>query len=167
MLKPAQLYTHELKIKFWEIAYDEKYMFAYSGHNVEYEPTTDNWNQHEFASVDKNNNVLGYIAYEINQKSKNVNGLFIINFSNNKLTFGKDVFQAIDDIFIKYKYNKLNYGVNVGNPIETTYDKLTKKYGGRIVGIKKKDVMLLDGSYCDYKMYEIFREDYLKNRKDG
>ena len=153
-------------MKFWEITYDKKYMFGGSGYSDEYSPSVDNWSKYEFVSVDKNNNILGYIKYNINQRNQGISGLYIVNFSNNKLIFGKDVFQAIDDIFCKYNYYKLSYGVFVGNPIERNYDKLTKKYGGRIVGIKKKDEKLLDGNYYDFKMYEIFREDYLKNRKD-
>ena len=44
------------------------------------------------------------------------------------------------------------------------YDKFISKYGGRIVGIKQKDTMLFDGKLYDTKMYEIFTEDYLKNK---
>ena len=42
---------------------------------------------------------------------------------------------------------------------------MIKKYGGRIVGIKKKDVQLIDGKYYDLKLYEIFADDYFKSIK--
>ena len=59
---------------------------------------------------------------------------------------------------------KLEFTVVVGNPIEKTYDKLIKKYGGNIVGVKHKNCKLIDNKYYDEKIYEIFREDYIKNR---
>ncbi len=164
MIQPAQLYTTELKVKFWEIAYEDKYMFANDGYIDDYKPSDSTWNGHEFVSVDKENNLLGYIRYYINQRTNNCSGLCVTNFGDS-ITFARDLFKIIDDIFCKYKFNKLKYGVFIGNPIEKTYDKLTKKYGGRVIGIAEKDSKLLDGNYYDYKSYEIHREDYLKNRK--
>jgi hypothetical protein len=162
MLDVAQKYSNELKLKFDNIMYDLKYQYYESGYSDEYTPSNTNWNLHEFVSLDNEGNILGYIIYSISRNSYTACCLKIINFSNNKITFGKDVFKAINDIFTKYNLNKLSYGVYIGNPIEQTYDKLTKKYGGRIVGTKLKDARLLDGKYYDFKMYEILRDDYLE-----
>ena len=60
---------------------------------------------------------------------------------------------------------KLNFSVVVGNPIEKSYDKLIKRYGGRIVGTREKETTLVDGNLYDVKMYELFREDYLKSKR--
>lgn len=164
MLKPVQLYVEEVSKLFWEIAYDEHYMFVNDGYTQDYKASIDTWSEHEFVSVSKDNKVLGYIRYSINQRSQIVTGFAAVNFSNS-LTFARDLFQAIDDIFYKYGYRKLKYGVFIGNPIEKTYDRLTKKFGGRIIGISEKDVRLLDGQFYDHKTYEIFRDNYIKNRK--
>lgn len=161
MIKPAQLYIKELKEKFWETAYDPKYQYANDGYVDDYDPSDSTWNEHEFVSIDSKNNVLGYIRYSINQRSNKAYGFCAINFSNNKAVFGKDLLKVIDNIFVKYRINKLKYGVYIGNPIEKTYDKLTEKYGGRIVGISYMDVKLLTGEYTDNKTYELFREHYL------
>ena len=164
MIKPAQLYSDVLKVKFWEIAHDEAYMFANDGYFDGYAPSNNTWGEHEFVSVSKDGEVLGYIKYCLNQRSWIASGLFAVNFSTS-ITFGRDLFKVIDDIFCKYKYKKLRYGVFIGNPIEKTYDRLTTKYGGRIVGVLEKDAVLMDGNYYDHKMYEIFRDDYLKRKK--
>ena len=164
MLKPVQLYTNELKVKFWEIAFDDYYIFIGDGWCEDYQPSDSTWNCHAFASVNEQNEVLGYIKYAINQRTNAAHSFCAINFSKS-LTFTRDLYKALDDIFTRYKIRKLQYGVFVGNPIEKTYDRLTKKYGGRIIGIYKEDAKLLDGNYYDYKMYELFRVDYLRNRK--
>lgn len=161
MLDVAQKYKDELKLKFADISYDLEYQFYIGTYSEEYQPSKDNWSKFEFASIDNNGNVIGYIKYLIDRNSNYAYGFSIINFSDNKITFGRDVVQAIDDIFIKYKFRKLEYSVYIGNPIENTYDRLTKRYGGRIVGIKMKTDKLLDGNIYDFKMYEIFREDYI------
>ena len=165
MLKPAQLYTAELKLKFWEIAYQDYFMFVNDGYTDDYKPSDNTWSEHEFVSISKDNKLLGYIRYGINQRHQIANGFCAINFSDS-IVFARDLYQAIDDIFCKYKYNKLKYGVFVGNPVEKTYDKLTQKYGGRLIGISYKDAKLIDGNYYDHKSYELFREDYIKNRNE-
>ena len=161
MLDIAQKYADELRLKFADITYDLEYQFYIGSYSDEYIPSNSNWNMFEFASINNNGNVIGYIKYCIDRNSNYAYGLHIVNFSDNKITFGRDVVQAIDDIFIKYKFRKLEYAVYIGNPIENTYDRLTKRYGGRIVGIKMKNNKLLDGNIYDLKMYELFREDYI------
>ena len=81
------------------------------------------------------NTVIGYISYSICRQNNSITGLEIINFSNNKAVFGRDVITALKDIFEKYNFRKIKFCVVIGNPIEKTYDKLIKKYGGRIVGV--------------------------------
>ncbi len=90
-------------------------------------------------------------------------GLGVINFSDNKIVFGMDLGQALNDIFEKYKFRKLKFSVFIGNPIEKSYDKMIEKYGGRIVGYYKEETRLIDGEYYDEKLYEITREEYLKS----
>jgi hypothetical protein len=165
MLKPAQLYTDELKQKFWETAYDLKYQYLHLGWFEEYTVSQDTWGKHELVSIDSNDNLIGFISYTWDQRTNNVSGLLIINFSNNKIIFGKDILKAIKNIFIIYKANKINFNVAIGNPIEKTYDKIIQKYGGYIVGIRKKDIKILDGTVADIKIYEIFREDFLIHNK--
>lgn len=130
-----------------------------------FEAAKSTWGRHEFVSLDKDSHVIGYIGYSVSQTENKAYSLGIVNFSDNKITFGKDVAQVIDNIFLKFNFNKLSYGVYAGNPIEATYDKLTKKYGGNIIGTMRRETKLMDGQLYDYKMYEIFKEDYVKNMR--
>lgn len=166
MLKPAQLYTDLLRRKFWEIAYEDKYKFFNTGYIDEYRSVDNNWNTTEFVSIDNNGDIVGYVKYDIDRCSNRVYNFTAINFSKNKIVFGLDLGRVIQDIFLKYKYRKLSFGVFVGNPIESSYDKAIERWNGRIVGIKYQDSRLMDGNYYDYKMYEISLESYLK-AKDG
>lgn len=166
MVSLAVKYQEKLKGLFTTTIFDEKYMF-YNGCSYydEYKSADTTWNKHEFVSIDSKGNVLGYIKYSIDRDSRNCNNLQIVNFSDNRITFGIDTMTILDEIFTKFKFNKLSYCVVVGNPIEKTYDKLTSKYGGRIVGFKESDVMLMDGKYYDMKMYEILKDNYKKRRR--
>ena len=121
------------------------------------------WNEHGFVSLNNSGDVIGLIHYSINRSSEIVTGLSIINYTED-ITFGKDVIQAIEDIFEKYNFRRLSFDVVVGNPIEKTYDRLILKYGGRIVGTERQKAKLYDGKYYDVKLYEVLKEDYIKMR---
>lgn len=163
MIETAQKYTDVLKIKMADTAYDLKYMFARPGFTEEYTPTSDTWFKYEFVSI-KNKEVIGYISYDINRNDYSASGLYIINFTDDKITFGRDLGTVLNDIFTKFNFRKLTFGVFVGNPIEKSYDKAINKFGGRIVGVEREASRLLDGKFYDYKIYEIFRTDYLSNK---
>ena len=89
--------------------------------------------------------------------------LRIINFEEKpNFLFSKDLKEFIIDVlFLKFRFNKLQFTCVVGNPIEKTYDRFIIKYGGRIVGIYEKDVRLVDNKIYDLKLYEITREAVL------
>lgn len=88
-----------------------------------------------------------------------------MNFIDDKMTFGMDLGQVLQDIFEKYNFRKLDFCVVVGNPIEKSYDKMVKKYNGRIVGTFKDDVKLIDNKYYDIKYYEVTKENYMGAKK--
>lgn len=163
MLAIAQKYTDELKGKLADTAYDLKYMFAHSGYTDEYTPSRSTWDKHEFVSL-KDGEVIGYMSYYVNRNDYSASGFCAINFTDDKITFGRDLGTVLDDIFTKFNFRKLTFGVYVGNPIEQSYDKAINKFGGRIIGIERKAARLLDGNFYDYKQYEIFREDYMVNK---
>lgn len=162
MLDIAIKYQEKLKEMMLDTWFKDKYKYwNYHADYCEFNIDSDTWRSHSFVSIDNNGNIIGYISYEIDRRNNQCQGLNIINFSNKKIIFGKDVKQAITDIFERYNFRKLNFTVVVGNPIEHTYDRLIKKYGGRIVGYKKEHTKLIDGKYYDVKCYEIMREDYI------
>jgi len=166
MLEVANRYEQELQELFMNTWHNEKYMFYNSNTYYDlYKKQTTTWNAIEFVSKDSEGNIIGYIGYDINRTSDAVGGLSIINFTDNKITFGRDLITALTDIFEKFNFRKMNFSVIVGNPIEKSYDKIISKYGGCVVGIKKEHCRLIDGKYYDLKMYEIFKSDYEKNKE--
>ena len=167
LLEPAIKYKDQLEKLQYDIWFNEKYKYWVC--DVYYETMTINentWSKHQFVSV-IDDKVIGYIAYNVDRSDNSVDCLSVINFTDDKMAFGMDLGQALKDIFEKYKFRKLNFCVVVGNPIEKSYDKMIKKYGGRIIGTKKEDVKLIDGEYYDKKIYEILATEYfdaIKNR---
>lgn len=157
---------HESKLKelFANITFDDKYKYYNGSSSYDaYESAKTTWNMNEFVSLDSDGKVIGYIKYSIDRDTYNCHSLQIINFSDNKITFGIDTMKCLEDIFVKFQFNKLSYCVVVGNPIEKTYDKLTSKYGGRIVGTRLKQCKLMDGKFYDLKIYEILRDDFINS----
>ena len=165
MLEPAIKYKEQLEKLQYNIWFDDKYKYwncdvYYSTLQID----SDTWNKHQFVSV-VNGEVLGYIAYNISRADNSAHSLSIMNFSDNKAAFGMDLGHALKDIFERYKFRKLNFTVVVGNPIEKSYDRMIKKYGGRIIGTYKADVKLIDGEYYDKKAYEILADEYFSSIK--
>ena len=166
MLDIALKYVDKLKMLYINTWHNEKYKY-YNYQCFWKMPTFDEstWDGHDFVSLDKNGEIIGAIGYSINRPTESVCGLGILSFTDEPtLEFGKDVLQAIKDIFEKYNFRKLSFCVVIGNPIEATYDRLCEQYGGRIVGIEKQETKLCDNKYYDVKRYEILRADYLKAR---
>jgi hypothetical protein len=162
MLKPAIIYADQIKKLYREVCwFNPKY--KYYNYNTFWntfsiEERSLDW--HEFVSISPSGEILGYIHYYVDRNSLNCRNFGAINFTNNPL-FGKDLLQAIRDIFERFNFHKLSFCVVIGNPIEATYDRLCSKYGGRILCIEKEHTKLEDNQYYDVKQYEILRSEYL------
>lgn len=163
MLKLALQYKDELLAKYINTWMNERFMYYHDSWYSELCIADNTWDKHQFVSVNDNNEVVGFIHYKVYRNTNDCDSLGIIGFSDNVLDrtcFGMDVGTAITDIFEKFRFRKLSFSVVIGNPIESTYDRLVEKYGGRIVGTQKKEVKLVDGEYYDSKLYEILASDY-------
>lgn len=130
----------------------------------------DTWNKMHMVSVDNEGEIIGEMKYSICRDTLNCHGLSVINFGKSedmksRLIFANDMKKFISDIFNIYNFKKLNWTVVVGNEAESNYDRLIKRVNGRIVGVLRNDVKLFDGKYCDLKMYELLRDDYLNRKK--
>lgn len=161
MIDVAIKYADELKEKMYDLWFDEKYKYYNcSPYYSDVEISGETWEHHQFVSV-LDDELIGYICYEVNRIANYCCGLGIVNFTDNKMTFGRDLGKVLTDIFEKFRFNKLKFSVVIGNPIEKTYDKMIRRYGGRIIGIFKDDTRLIDGKLYDIKEYEILRSEYL------
>jgi hypothetical protein len=160
MLEHAKKYESRVNELYSDIAYDDFYMYEQLQENT--------YERRDFVST-YNGEIIGAIGYQLRRVENAVDGLYIVHFGGpeapNRYIFGKDVMTVIKDIFEKYHFNKINFTVVKGNPMEKTYDKLVKQYGGRIVGFRTQDVKLIDGQMYDLKEYEIMAKHYF-NKDD-
>lgn len=116
-------------------------------------------------SVDKNDNILGYLSCQCDRSVNKISSIGAINFYELNCIFSKDFYTYLSNIFIKHNFNKIEWCVVIGNPAEKMYDKLVQKYNGRIVGINHESTKLEDGRLCDVKEYELFQRDYIKSMR--
>lgn len=175
-MKP--IYTEQLIELYTSIWGNEYYKFFITSpiFNIELAiPDKNTKYRHEFVSVDKFGDIIGVISYSIDRSTGNCHTLFICNFDNvrneisdsdkrkRSVIFGRDIKKAINDLFLTFNFNKLEFYVVVGNPVEKTYDKLVQRYGGKVVEIKKQDVRLWDNKLYDTKWYKILKSSYDKD----
>ena len=112
MLDIALKYKDELQKLYLNTWHQDKYKYYnYNSYWSALELKANTWDAHEFVSVDKDGNVLGFIFYSIDRSSNSACSLGIINFSDSSLTFGKDVLQTIKDVFEKYNFHKLSFAL--------------------------------------------------------
>ena len=167
MLDIAIKYKDQLNSKIKDIYFNDKYKYWFADNYCYVNDINDDtWNKNDFVSVNSSGEVLGFFSYKICRQANYAHNFKAINLSNkdSNLIFSMDFRKCLRDIFEKFNFNKLNFMVVVGNPIEKAYDKMIKKHGGRIVGYYKDDCVLWDNKYYDIKIYEIMRSDYLKSK---
>lgn len=165
MLDIAILYKEELNRLYANTWHQDKYKYYNSQPFWALPDIKDaTYEDHDFVSINNRGEIIGAISYAIDRSSNSVWNVEIINFSDD-VTFGRDVLRAIRDVFEKFNFHKISFSVVIGNPIEKTYDRLTPRYGGRIVGVERQHVKLYDNKYYDVKRYEILREDYMKTKE--
>lgn len=162
MLKPAQLYADELQKQLLNTWYTDRAKY-WNGcvYDSVVELREDNGDAHQFVSVESNGILLGYITYAVSWTSCKAYGFGIISFEQNPVVFTADFKQAVDDIFKKYRLNKIEFSAYADNPAIKTYRRFIAKHGGEEVGTFKQTTKLQDGLLHDCTMFELFREDYL------
>ena len=170
MLKPAVLYKDALPACWAKASLDPRNRFyAETYWNFENTVRESNWESHQFVSVDSSDNIVGYISITIDRGCHFVRSLGVLRFDKSgkyDILFARDFKEFFRLMFCYYKYQKMSFSVCIGSPHEKMYDRFCRKYGGRIVGIKKRNFRLMDGTICDQKIYELLIEDFLKKAGD-
>lgn len=162
MLKNALNYKDEIQRKFADVMYDLDYQFFGGGNGLNMITIFDNnFEHHQLASIDENGNVIGYIAYHVDYAAMSCCNFGAISFDRGNLTFTKDLLQAIDDIFYKYRMNRIDFWCFVDNPIRPTYQRLVEKFGGRVVGVLEDTARLMDGKLHSSMIFELKADEYL------
>jgi hypothetical protein len=171
MLKFALDYAEELKRADRASWRDPKYKWYHLGgfnENIVVDENT--WSRYQMVSVDKDNNVIGYLSADVDRSSDYLFRLRAINYTDKcNLVFAKDMYDFFRFVFVERGSRRMEWSVVVGNPIEKMYDKFCRKVNGNIVGICHKSVKLMDGQYADLKTYEVFGDDvraYLKKKEE-
>lgn len=166
MIKPAQLYRNELIQLYYNTFNDPKYMYYRNCWGTQELSIPDNtYDTHNFAIIE-NDEVIGYIKYNINYASKVVYNIAAISFKSS-VCFGLDLLKVIDDIFIRYNMNKIEFTAILDNPVIQHYYKFIDRYGGREVGILKDSILLEDNKLHHSVQFELFKGRYLKNKNNS
>jgi len=162
MLKLAYPYQEQLNRAWQSVVLKEKYQFYNFGSCWYYKIALDDssWDNLQMVSVDKSGGVLGYLSAQFDRGSNKVQNVGAVNFGDVNVTFSRDFHQFLTELFTKHHFRKIEWSVVVGNPAERMYDKITAKYGGRVIGIRRESTITADGVLRDEKEYEIFRDDY-------
>lgn len=165
MLKRATGYREQLGSHFVKIADDPKYNYLNSGYwDLGFRCDETTQYHHQFVSTDEYENVIGYLEAEINDYGHYVSNISIVRFYEEdyrKFIFSRDLYKFLADLFFVYKYNKIEFCCATGSPNEIFYDKYTKKYGGRTVGVLREHFITKSKEKLDYKIYEIMRDSFM------
>lgn len=160
MLKPAQLYKEKLieeSINQWYKP--ENKFYSDLGNGIPEIPDH-NYDSHHFVSVDKNDEVIGYICYDVNWTAMSAYGFGIISFRKGNAEFARDVYQAICNLFQKYHMNRVSWRAYADNPAVRGYRNFIKKYGGRECAYHRQIAKLQDGLLHDMVEFEILAEEW-------
>jgi len=163
MLKPAILYKEALKEAAKEILLNpEEYKYwnrvnyiTYNNFDISDE---DEYRIIKRVSVDSSDKVRGYMCAYIDRTMNAVDCISMLKFDLDHLsiTFLRDLEEFF--VYLTQHFRKVSFTCVVGNPAEKHYDRAIKKYHGRIVGIQKQEVRLIDEKLYDMKLYEIVKE---------
>ena len=161
MLRPAQLYKEQLEIKNIENWYKSENIF-YHGGTGEYaiDVPDNNGKYHCFVSVDKEDNVIGFISYTAHWDSMSAENFGIISFEKGNQTFVEDIYHVVCDCFYKFHFNRISWNCYADNPAIRGYRNFIKKCGGRECGYFRQHIKLKDGKLHDSVFFEILAEEF-------
>lgn len=161
MLKPAQLYKEQLQRKNIESWYKPENIFwngSYGDSQINLKE--DNFDLHQFVSVDKNDNVIGYICYSVDWSAMSAYNFGIISFRKGSIEFARDIYMAVCNIFNVYHMNRVQWFAYADNPAIRGYRNFIKKHGGRECGHFRQVAKLQDGKLHDSVDFEILAEEF-------
>lgn len=161
MLRPAQLYEKELQeenIKSW---YKQENIFwngCYGDSQINI--MENNYDCHQFVSVDRDGHIIGYIAYNVDWTAMSADRFGIISFRKGSIEFAKDLYRVICDLFGVYHMNRVSWCAYADNPAIRGYRNFIRKHGGRECGYYRQIARLQDGLVHDSVSFEILAEEW-------
>ena len=166
MLKYAWQYKEALEQLYVQTIDDPRLKFLHCNGWLDFDLGLDKttWTKLQHVSVNSKGEVIGYLCADLDLKVNSVSSLYVMNFYDKSVTFSKDFYAFLETLL--QRYTKVNFSVVVGNPAETMYDRVVKKYGGRVVGVKE-DHVNIEGTLHDMKMYEVMQRNYKEVTNDN
>ena len=164
MLVPAILFKNQIERYSDELRYSEKMMF-YNGCTetgriqISIDPTE---GRYQWAIIDENENLIGYISYMIDYFSSNIYGFGLIAFSDNKQLMASGILEAIRHIK-KMNAHRIEWRCVSDNPASYGYDKIIEFMAKSNYICHKHN--LTDtfkdayGKYHSCIIYELIKED--------
>lgn len=167
MIQPAILYNDQLEKLYAQCWYDTKYQYYFSsGYRNRLDLSsvyTNPSSRREFVSVDNDGKLLAYISYFVDIEVELAYNFGFMSFPDSSIFIvAKDLYNVIDDIFCKYNLAVCEISCIEGNPVLSKYQKLVKKFNGRMVGYRTHRQKLLDGSIKGDYLFEVTRDQYLQ-----
>jgi hypothetical protein len=157
MLESAKLYEDQLNSCMAKTVMDQYYKW----YHLQYpEPAVviDNtfWNKIQLVST-YDGIVQGYFKATFQRPESYIDNITCVNFNKeNKNIFAVDIRRFLKYLVYDLNVSKMMWSVVIGNPIEKHYDRIIKRFSGRIIGIERY-AFLINGKYYDKKMYEWIR----------
>lgn len=162
MLKYAIIFKEELEKLWIKVSCDNYYKFFMGSSHRDFTfklADTDYW-QIQRVSVDRYDNLLGYIEVSISRNTGVINGFGVMNFTKKpNIALSKDLLNFLRELRDVYGASKFEFSAYEGGPPAEMYKKFIKKHGGRIVGTYTASTKLMDGKMYDSTMFEIMRKD--------
>lgn len=157
MLRPAIAYKEEIQKQMALLYYtpEMRFYLGWEGSaniNIadECEPGF-----YQYASVDKNNKLEGYIAFQVDRYERQAYQFGLISFKDGmNLTLAKDLRDVLDDLINVQKLHRIEWHAVGTNPVCKAYDRFCKKYKGNkyVLHDSWRDVK---GKFHDSYIYEI------------
>lgn len=157
MLVPAIMYKEQIAREFQKHFYSID-MFYETGGLHNWIPTIDespDFSTRQYAIVDKENKLLGYLGYRINHYNSCVYNFGLFSFDKGNQIIGRDLFNHMDELV--QKYHRVEWRMVGGNPVERHYDKFCEKHNGT-KHVLRDAVKDEDGNYRNDIIYEIVNE---------
>jgi hypothetical protein len=162
MLDLAINHKENLQKKYFEFASSKKARLYFSQPSINYLLEIDDSNGIETHLVSvSNGEVVGYFSYKYFHVTNSGYDLSIICFKKDP-EFFKDFFRLFEYMFKEHKLNKVVFNIILGHPAEVWYDWCCNEINGRIIGIFKEDVRLIDNTLADIKYYEVIAREWLE-----
>lgn len=161
MLKPAQLYEDKLKAENVKSWYKQENIYWNGGCGAyEINLPDNNYDSHHFVSVDKDDNIIGYITYAVDWMAMSADRFGIISYRKGNVEFARDLYQVITNCFEIFHLNRVSWCCYADNPAIRGYRNFIKRHGGRECGYYRQITKLQDGKLHDSVDFEIMTEEF-------